>query len=133
MKYILVFFLFFQTMADAQMYKIRYKITLRKNKTEKILVKYNSMSKLLKFRWTLYSGKRIALFKSYNEEVSQFILKLNRNQNAIKFYLTSRAVNYNILPYIILQFKKFNYVAHKAVFWLYLFDNQNIIALKFLK
>lgn len=131
--YSLLFILCINVSINAQMYTIRYKIGLKKDKTEKILVKYGSISKLLKFRWTLYSNQRLALFKSYDEEVSQYIMGLNNNQNAIKFDLTSKSVGLNILPYMILQFQKFNNITRKAVFWLYLFDNANMITVKFLK
>lgn len=116
----------------AQLYTTRHVIELKKNKTEKILVKYGSVTKLLKFRWTLYSNNRLVLFQSYDEEVSQYIMSNNINQDAILLYLTNKAVGYDVLPYIILKFKKFDFITKKAIFDLLLFDKTKMISLKFL-
>jgi hypothetical protein len=117
---------------SAQMYRVHYLIELKKDKTEKILVKYGFVTKLLKFRWTLYSNNRLVLFRSYDEEVAQYIMSKNINQDAIRLYLTNKAIGYDVLPYIILKFKKFDYITRKAVFDLLLFDKTKMISLKFL-
>lgn len=119
---------------DAQMYRFKHKIELKKNQTGKILVKYASFKHLLKLRWTLYKGHRLVLFVTYKKYANQYLLRDdNYNQNGIRFNLTNVAIGYNILPYIILQFKKFNYVTHRAIFFLYLFDKTDMVRLKFVK
>jgi hypothetical protein len=125
--------LFIGMSLNGQTYKIKYLITLKKDETKKILVKYNTITKLLKFRWTLYHNKRLVLFRSYDEEIAQTILAGNPNQDAVRIVLMNSAVGYDRLPYIILHFDKFVYPQRQAVFTLYLFDKYNMVALKFLK
>ncbi len=119
---------------DAQMYKLKYKFELKKNQTQEIVVKYASFKHLLRFRWTLFKGHRIVLFVTYRKNSNQYLLRDDDyNQNSIKLDLRSVAVGYNVLPYIILQFKKFNEMTHKAIFFFYLFDKTDMVRLKFVK
>jgi len=119
---------------DAQMYKFKYKFELKKNQTQEIVVKYASFKHLLRLRWTLFKGHRIVLFMTYRKKSNQYLLRDDDyNQNSIKLDLSNVAVGYNVLPYIILQFKKFNEMTHKAIFFFYLFDKTDMVRLKFVK
>lgn len=116
------------------MYRFKHKIELKKNQTGGVIVKYANFTHLLKLRWTLYKGHRLVLLMTYRNNTNQYLLKDNNyNQDSVRFYLTNVAIGYNVAPYIILQFKKFDYTAHKAVLLLYMFDKTDMVRLKFLK
>lgn len=123
---------FFAVSINAQLYKAKHVIKLKKDKTEKILVKYDDIDKLLKFRWTLYHNEGLVLFRSYDQIVGQNVLYLNHTNQSVRFELKSRAGGFYSLPYIILKFVKFDYQTQEAVFELYLFDKKKQIDLKFL-
>ena len=51
-------------------------ITIKKDEQKKILVKYDEITKLFKFRWTLYKNKGLVIHRSYDRVVAQNILYL---------------------------------------------------------
>ncbi|MBU0632244.1 hypothetical protein KKA17_06350 [bacterium] len=122
----------FSVSINAQLYKAKYNIKLKKDKTEKILVKYDDIEKLFKFRWTLYHNDGLVLLRSYDQIVAQNILYLGQTNQSVRLELRSRAGGFNSLPYIILKFVKFDYQTQEAEFELFLFDKQEQIDLKFL-
>ncbi|WP_345980804.1 hypothetical protein [Sulfurimonas sp. HSL3-2] len=122
----------FSVSINAQLYEASYNIKLKKDKTEKILVKYDGIEKLLKFRWTLYHNDGLVLFRSYDQIVAQNILYLGHTNQSIRLELKSRAGGFYSLPYIILKFVKFDYQTQEATFELFLFDKKKQIDLKFL-
>ncbi|WP_345993846.1 hypothetical protein [Sulfurimonas sp. HSL-1716] len=123
---------FFSVSINAQLYKTKYNIKLKKDKTEKILVKYEGIEKLFKFRWTLYHNDGLVVLRSYDEAVAQNILYLNHVNQSVRVELKTRAGGFYSLPYIILKFVKFDYQTQEAVFELFLFDKKEQIDLKFL-
>ena len=134
LKVLLGFFFFalLNVSIYAQSYKQKYDIVLKKDKTEKILVKYGNIEKLLTFRWTLYHNEGLVLLRSYDQIVAQNMLYLNHINQSVKIELRSRAGGYTSLPYVILKFVKFNYQTKEASFGLFLFDREDQIELKFL-
>ena len=129
---VILFFSIFTVSINAQVYKAKYDIKLKKDKTEKILVKYDGIEKLLKFRWTLYTNDGLVILRSYDQIVAQNILYLGHTNQSIRLELKSRAGGFFSLPYIILKFVKYDYQTQEAQFGLFLFDKKSQIELKFL-
>ena len=79
MKYlsIVILLVFFQTYLSANTYRDVVKISLKKDQTKKILIKYDTIQKLFQFRWTLYKNGGLVIFRSYDRSVAQNILYLN--------------------------------------------------------
>jgi len=107
-------------------------ISLKKDETKKILVKYDGYEKLFKFRWTLFINNTLTVLKSYDFIVSQTILYDDYKNRSFRFYLKPKgASNYNV-PYILVKFKKFDFKQNKAIFELYIFDREMEIDLEYL-
>ncbi len=109
------------------------KISLKKDDQKKILVKYAKYERLFKFRWTLYINDGLVVFHSYDKRVSQNILSLNHKNQSFRVELKPRGYDHYNVPYLLVKFKKFDYEKNKALFELYLWDEQSQIILKNLK
>ncbi len=107
-------------------------ISLKKDEQKKILVKYGSIEKLFKFRWTLYKNGGLVVFRSYDQIVAQNILYLRHKNQSFRFELKPKGLSYNV-PYMLVKFKEFNYETNQAVFELFLSDSEMQIRLKYLK
>jgi len=107
-------------------------ISLKKDEQKKILVKYGSIEKLFKFRWTLYKNGGLVVFRSYDQVVAQNILYLRHKNQSFRFDLMPKGLSYNV-PYMLVKFKEFNYETNEAVFELFLSDSEMQIKLKYLK
>ena len=129
---LIVFFLFFSYFAYGDSYKSKDLILLKKDKMEKILIKYDDVEKIFKFRWTLYKNGGLVVFRAYDQIVGQNILYLNHFNQSVRVELRSRGSGMAWLPYIILKFVKFDYERKEATFELYLFDKKGQIEMKFL-
>ncbi len=108
-------------------------ITLKKDVQKKILVKYGSVEKLFKFRWTLYKNGALVVFRSYDKIVAQNVLYLRPKNQSFRFELKPRGSDLYRVPYMLVKFKEFNYETNEAVFELFLSDNEMQIRLKYLK
>ena len=117
----------------AQEYTYKKTIALQKDEQKKFLVKYDTITKLFTFRWTLYKNEGLVLFRSYDRVVFQNILYINYKNRFIRQDLLERAVYGHKTPYIFLKFQKFDFEHNKAVFILYLYDDDSIITLEELK
>ena len=104
-------------------------ITLKKDEQKKILVKYDSIEKLFKFRWTLYKNRGLVIFKSYDKVVSQNILYMREKNQIFKLELMPRGRDFN-LPYLLVKFKKFDFENNIATFEIFLYDKNMKINLK---
>ena len=107
-------------------------VSLKKDEQIKIIVKYDSVEKLLKFRWTLYINGGLVLLKSYDKIVSQNILYLRHKNRSFRVELKPRGADYYNVPYLLVKFKKFDYELNRAFFELYLSDDNMQIQLKYL-
>lgn len=108
-------------------------ITLKKDEQKKILVKYDSISKLFKFRWTLYKNEGLVVHRSYDRIVAQNILYLRRKNQSFRLELRPRGADFYSAPYVLVKFKEFKYETNEAVFELFLSDKSMQISLKDLK
>jgi len=109
------------------------KISLKKDETKNILVKYGSKKKLFTFRWTLFSNGGLVIHRSYDTIVSQNILYLRYQNQSFRVELKPRGADMFNVPYLLLKFKKFDATKKKAVFDLFLSDDKNQVSLEYLK
>jgi len=114
-------------------FKDVHKISLKKDEQIKILVKYNSQERLLKFRWTLFSNGGLVLHRSYDREISQNILYLNHKNQSFRVELKPRGADFYNVPYMLVKFKEFDYEKKEARLEIYLSDDRNQLELKYLK
>ncbi len=108
-------------------------ISLKKDEQKKILVKYDSIIKLFKFRWTLYSNEGLVIHRSYDRIVAQNILYLRHKNQSFRLELKPRGADYYNVPYLLVKFKEFNYETNEATFELFLSDKSMKISLKHLE
>lgn len=131
LRVILILSIFF-SIGTALDYKQTKRMELKKDEEKKILVNYNGISKLFKFRWTLFVNDGLVIHKSYDRVVSQNILYTRDNNNFIKLRLKSSGATRYEPPYFLLKFKEFDYETNKAVLELFLYDRDGIIRLEYL-
>ena len=136
MKYLIHIFIvliFLNVISFANDFQSAKKISLKKDETLKILVKYGAREKLFKMRWTLYKNNGLVIHRSYDTIIAQNILyNRTRNRN-FRLELKPRGADFYNVPYILVKFKKFDYLKHEAMFELYLSDEHRQINLKYLK
>jgi len=134
-KIILQLFIFFLFISStfANDFKYIKKISLKKDETKKILVKYDNKKKLFTFRWTLYKNNGLIIHRSYDSIVAQNILYLRYQNQSFRFDLKPKGADYYNVPYILIQFKKFDFKKREALFELLLSDDKNQIELEYLK
>lgn len=109
------------------------KISLKKDETKKILVKYGKITKLFKFRWTLYKNGGLVIHRSYDRVIAQNILYLRHKNQTFRVELKPRGADFYNVPYMLVKFKEFDYEKHEAVFELFLSDRDMQIKLKYLQ
>ena len=108
-------------------------ISLKKDEQKKILVKYGPVSKLFKFRWTLYKNEGLVIHRSYDRIVAQNILYLRHKNQSFRLELRPRGANFYNVPYLLVKFKEFKYETNEAVFELLLSDRSMEVNLKHLE
>ena len=108
-------------------------ISLKKDEQKKILVKYDDITKLFKFRWTLYKNGGLVIHRSYDRIVAQNILYLRHKNQSFRLELKPRGANFYNVSYTLVKFKEFNYETNEAIFELFLSDRSMDISLKHLK
>ena len=133
MKYLLLFVLLFEVFLSANTYRDVLKISLKKDQTKRILVKYDTIQKLFQFRWTLYINDGLVILKSYDDIVSQNILYLNHKNQSFRTEVLSRGANNYKTPYILVKFLKFDFKKHEAKFKIFLSDDEMRVRIKYLK
>nr|WP_321268529.1 hypothetical protein [uncultured Sulfurimonas sp.] len=119
---VFVFLTFVLCIASADEYRDVRTIILKKDEQKKILVKYEDITKLFKFRWTLYKNEGLIIHRSYDRVIAQNILYLREKNRSFRFELRPRGSNRFNAPYILVKFKEFNYETREATFELFLFD-----------
>ena len=136
MKFILQFFILLSlafSSVNAIDFRDIQEITLKKDEQKKILVKYGSIEKIFKFRWTLYKNGGLVVFKSYDRIVGQNVLYLRHKNQSFRLELKSKGTGFNNVPYLLVKFEKFNYETNEATFKLFLSDKKQKVNLKHLK
>ena len=128
--YLILLLSFLDVSIYAQEYRLQETIVLKKDKTEKFLVKYGEIEKVFQFNWTLYINDGLVVKRSYDRFVAQNVLYLNHINQSIRVELKPQSVGFRSLPYIILKFVKFDAKTKEATFELYLFDKKEQIDFK---
>ena len=108
-------------------------IVLKKDEVKKILVKYDKITKLFKFRWTTYKNKGLIIHRSYDRIVAQNILYLRHPNQTFRLELRPRGADCYNVAYILVKFKEFNYEKNEAIFEMFLSDKKMDVKLKYLK
>ena len=132
MRYIFQFFLlliFFNNLS-ANEYRYTKLIELEKDECKKILVKYEKIEKLFKFRWTLFVNGGLVVLRSYDRIVAQNVLNLKHRNQSFRFNLKPKSSSSTMAPYILMKFVEFDYETNKASFMLYLSDKSLQVDLK---
>ena len=130
---ILILVLFVSISVFANDFRDIKKISLKKDEQTKILVKYDSIEKLFKFRWTLYANGGLVIHRSYDKIVAQNILFLRHKNQSFRLELKPRGADFYNVPYVLIKFKKFDYEKNEANFELFLSDEKSQIDLQYLK
>ncbi|MDD2358593.1 MAG: hypothetical protein PHX13_11855 [Thiovulaceae bacterium] len=99
-------------------------IVLKKDKTEKFLVKYGEIKKEFRFNWTLYQNNGLVVKANYDRFNSQHVLYMNHVNQSIRIELRPISMQRRWLPYIIVTFVKFDTKTQEATFDLFLFDKK---------
>ncbi len=105
---------------------------LKKDETRKVLVKYASSEKLLKFRWTLYKNGALVVLGSYDQIVSQHLLYRNHTNQVWRVELKPRGAHEFIVPYLLIKFDDFDFSKQRAKISLWLYDKRHEIYLTYL-
>ena len=121
---------FFSVSIHALEYRMKQTIVLKKDKTEKFLVKYATFEKIFQFNWTLYVNDGLVVKRSYDRFVGQNMLYLNHSNQSIRVELMPQNAGMRWLPYIILKFVKFDTKTQEATFDLFLFDKKQQVDFK---
>ncbi len=135
MKYLFkIVFLLLLTFShvNAVYYREVITISLKKDEQKKILVKYDAVDKLLKFRWTLFANGGLVIHRSYDKIVGQNILYIRDKNRSFKLELMPRGSRLYNAPYVLVKFKEFNYETNEAVFEFLLSDKTMRINLQYL-
>ncbi len=100
----------------------KLEISLKKDEQKKILVKYDSIEKLFKLRWTLYHNNGLVVLRSYDKIVAQNVLYLRGKNQSFLLELSPSGRDYYNPPYFLVKFKDFNYEKKEAIFEIFLSD-----------
>jgi hypothetical protein len=118
---------------NANEYKETKIFKLKKDENKKILVKYDRIQKLFKFRWTLYVNDGLVVFRSYSRVVAQNILYLRHKNQSFRVELTPKGTSYYNVPYLLIKFKEYDYKTNEATFEMFLSDKKDRVKLEYLK
>ena len=127
---IVFFILFFALSIQANNYKYTQTIELSKDEYKKFLVKYDETQKMFKFRWTLYTNGTLVVLRSYDRIVAQNILTTGLKRKSFRLDLTPVGTGYGNGPYILVQFIEYDFIKNKAIFKLFLSDEDSEISLE---
>ena len=107
-------------------------IRLKKDETEKILLKHQDGAYVFEFRWTLYINGGLVIHRSYDGFNNQHILKLNHNNQSFRQPIDMSGKSPKDYAYIVVRFKSFDFEKREAVFDLLLRDDAEKVEMKYL-
>ncbi len=128
----LVFLLLFIS-SSADEWKPIKSVSLQKDQLERIVVQSGALKRLFEFRWTLYADDALVILRSYDDDVAQHVLRSHYKNRSFRVELLSRGGSRTIAPYFLVTFKHFDFKANKALFDIYLSDDDEQVELKFLQ
>ena len=128
-KVLLLFFLVLNQVNANDFTEVKL-ISLKKDEQKKILVKYDRINKLFKFRWTLFKNGGLVIHRSYDKIISQNILYLRHKNQSFTLELKPRGADFYNVPYMLVKFKEFNHETNEAIFEMFLSDRDAQIELQ---
>jgi hypothetical protein len=108
-------------------------VRLKKDVTQKVLVKREDTEQLLTFRWTLYENGDLVMHRSYDGFNAQNVLRMNHKNQSVRVAIERRGADPRAFTYIVIKFKAFDAARSEAVFELLLKDDAEKAELKYLK
>ena len=111
-------------------YSLKKEFALQKDEQKKFLVKYADERKLFTLRWTLYINDVLTVLHSYDVRVGQHALQNNHVNQSFRVQLKARGLQERNAPYLLVQFKEFDFQKNRAKFALFLYNNGVEIALE---
>ena len=130
---VLILLLFGFSFIFANDFREIQQISLKKDEQKKILVKYGDVTKLFKFRWTLFKNDGLVVLRSYDKNVAQNILYMRHKNRSFIVEVKPRGADYYNVPYILVKFKEFKHKTNEALFELFLSDDKMQISLRHLE
>ncbi len=84
--------------------------SLKKDEVAKILVTKRDTKEVqeVRFRWTLYSDKKLVLLVKYDDFPTQYLLQKEYKRNSIRIYLRDDYQNIFKRAYLVLNFVSFD-------------------------
>ena len=98
--------------AESSFWNYTYSYTLKKDQVADIVIKKNYLPTkksdgILKFRWTLYKGKRLVLLTNYESYPNQFILEKRYKRDTVKIDLLGDNPTISKEAFAIIKFRDF--------------------------
>ena len=116
MKRVIVLCIMLVSFLEAAEWNYSKEIHLSKDQYQTVLIREDAMLRVLKFRWTLYSGGGLVMHFDFNERASQFILYKHYKKDTYRVRLLPKSSVYRRVPYLYLVFKKFDHKLKQAYF-----------------
>ncbi|RUM65813.1 MAG: hypothetical protein DSZ03_02095 [Sulfurimonas sp.] len=108
-------------------------VSLAKDQLERIVVKNAALKRMFEFRWTLYANDTLVVLRSYDDVVAQHVLRKEHKNKSFRVILFSEGGRHRMPPYLIVTFRYFDFKTKQALFDIYLSDDDERVALKFLQ
>jgi len=106
---------------------------LKKDEVVNAIIKTDTSTKILSFRWTLFKNEGLVFLTSFDDNVMQNILYKHYRNRAIKIVMNDVYIKYKQKPYLLLEFKGYDFVKHEAKIQLLLHDPNSRVSIKFIK
>ncbi len=108
-------------------------VTLQKDEPLQLVVKTDAARRLLEFSWTLYTDDTLVVLKSFDERVSQHMLRRNHVNQGFRIPLLAYSARKVKVPYLLVRFSDFDYKKNEARFDIHLQDDDAEVLLEFVK
>ena len=121
---LLLLLLSFSAQASWRFHK---ELRLKKDNFEVIVFKYDDIQKELRWRWTLFKNNGLVVHRIFNGFVGQYVLYARENSDSFRIQLKPRGIAYANPPYVLVQFKSYDYETKEALFEVFVSDKQEEI------
>jgi len=125
-KAFLLTWVFLLSLEAAPAWRETKSFILKKDEIARIVIKSISpkLERVLFWRWTLYTDKKLVVHEKFDRVVGQHILDLDGHQ-AFRKRLLGAVKSEQDVPYALVVFKKFDDVNKTAQFDFFLIDREN--------
>jgi hypothetical protein len=117
----------------AEEFKAVEHVSLKKDQLERLVIKSEGSRRLLEFRWTLYANENLVVLRSFDDSVTQHMLKLNHTNQSFRIELLPHTAYKVNVPYLLIKFTGFDYQKNEGQFDIFLQDKKEEIEWEFLK